>query len=70
MFEAVFEVTLQMITRNFEDYPEHRLQFFALLHAIVNHCFRCVFTVFSIEVASCHELVSWNVAQLQPGWRV
>uniref|UniRef100_A0A7S0WF70 Importin N-terminal domain-containing protein n=1 Tax=Chlamydomonas leiostraca TaxID=1034604 RepID=A0A7S0WF70_9CHLO len=40
VFEAVFEVTLQMITRNFEDYPEHRLQFFALLHAIVNHCFR------------------------------
>ncbi|KAF5832627.1 armadillo-type protein [Dunaliella salina] len=40
VFDAVFEVTLQMITRNFEDYPEHRLQFFALLHAIVNHCFR------------------------------
>ena len=40
LFEAVFECTLQMITRNFEDYPEHRLQFFALLHAIVNHCFR------------------------------
>jgi exportin-1 len=31
---------MQMITRNMEDYPEHRLQFFALLHAIVNHCFR------------------------------
>ena len=29
-----------MITRNFEDFPEHRLQFFALLHAIVNNCFR------------------------------
>ena len=41
IFEAAFECTLQMITRNFEDYPEHRLQFFALLHAIVNHCFRC-----------------------------
>lgn len=42
VFEALFECTLTMITRNFEDYPEHRLQFFALLHAIVNSCFKCV----------------------------
>ena len=41
IFEAAFECTLQMITRNFEDYPEHRLQFFALLHTFVDHCFRC-----------------------------
>jgi exportin-1 len=41
VFEALFECTLTMITRNFEDYPEHRLQFFALLHAIVNSCFGC-----------------------------
>lgn len=40
VFEAVFECTLAMITRNFEDYPDHRLRFFALLHAITNHCFK------------------------------
>lgn len=40
VFEALFECTLTMITKNFEDYPEHRLQFFALLHAIVNSCFK------------------------------
>lgn len=28
-----------MITRNFEDYPEHRLKFFSLLRAIATHCF-------------------------------
>jgi len=42
VFKALFEATLQMITHNFEDYPEHRLQFFALLHAVVKHCFRSV----------------------------
>jgi len=30
---------LQMITKNFEDYPEHRLKFFSLLRAIAAHCF-------------------------------
>jgi len=30
---------LQMITKNFEDYPEHRLKFFSLLRAIATYCF-------------------------------
>lgn len=34
-----FLVALQMITKNFEDYPEHRLKFFSLLRAIATHCF-------------------------------
>jgi len=34
-----------MITVNFEDYPDHRLKFFALLRAITNHCFRALFTL-------------------------
>jgi exportin-1 len=28
-----------MITKNFEDYPEHRLKFFSLLRAIATYCF-------------------------------
>ena len=31
IFGSVFECTLQMITANFEDHPDHRLKFFALL---------------------------------------
>lgn len=31
ILEAVFECTLQMITKNFEDFPEHRVNFFKLL---------------------------------------
>lgn len=30
---------MQMITKNFEDYPEHRLKFFSLLRAIATYCF-------------------------------
>ncbi|KAG9158076.1 hypothetical protein Leryth_000240 [Lithospermum erythrorhizon] len=39
IFVAVFECTLEMITKNFEDYPEHRLKFFSLMRAIATHCF-------------------------------
>jgi len=39
IFESVFECTLQMITRNFEDYPEHRLRFFGFLRAVATKCF-------------------------------
>ncbi|RHY40502.1 hypothetical protein DYB30_009860, partial [Aphanomyces astaci] len=38
MLEAVFECTLQMITRNFEDFPEHRVNFFKLLKAVNEFC--------------------------------
>jgi hypothetical protein len=34
-----FYSVAQMITKNFEDYPEHRLKFFSLLRAIATHCF-------------------------------
>jgi len=45
IFDCVFDCTLQMITTNFEDYPEHRLHFFNLLRAINSHCFPAFFMI-------------------------
>mmetsp|Transcript_17623 Transcript_17623/g.23321 ORF Transcript_17623/g.23321 Transcript_17623/m.23321 type:complete len:1082 (+) Transcript_17623:484-3729(+) len=45
IMEAVFECTLQMITVNFEDYPEHRIKFFEFLRAINSHCFPALFNI-------------------------
>jgi len=42
IFEAVFECTLQMITVNYEDYPDHRLKFFSLLRAVNGQCFQAL----------------------------
>jgi exportin-1 len=42
VFEAVFECTLGMISENFEDYPEHRINFYNLLHQVVKHCFLAI----------------------------
>jgi exportin-1 len=39
IFDAVFECTLIMINRDFEEFPEHRKNFFMLLQAVNQHCF-------------------------------
>ena len=35
IMEAIFECTLQMITANFEDFPEHRIRFFEFLRVSI-----------------------------------
>jgi len=39
IFDAVFECTLDMINKDFEEFPEHRTEFFTLLQAVNSHCF-------------------------------
>lgn len=39
IMENVFECTLEMINKDFSEFPEHRVEFFALLRAINTHCF-------------------------------
>ena len=45
ILDSVFESTLSMITLNFEDHPEHRINFFRLLEAIIENCFPVFFTM-------------------------
>mmetsp|Transcript_28673 Transcript_28673/g.50801 ORF Transcript_28673/g.50801 Transcript_28673/m.50801 type:complete len:1083 (+) Transcript_28673:184-3432(+) len=45
IMEAIFECTLEMITKNFEDYPEHRIRFFEFLKAINQYCFPALFNI-------------------------
>jgi len=45
ILEAVFQCTLEMITVNFEDFPEHRLQFYLLLEAVNKYCFQVLFAI-------------------------
>ena len=61
IFEAVFECTLSMITRNMEDYPEHRLQFFSLLRAITNHCPRTLFSMSPTQLKLVIDSVVWAI---------
>jgi exportin-1 len=50
IFDAVFECTLIMINRDFEEFPEHRKNFFMLLQAVNQHCFpgMCIKRLFAV----------------------
>ncbi|XP_048585879.1 exportin-1 isoform X3 [Nematostella vectensis] len=45
IFDAVFECTLNMINKDFEEFPEHRTNFFLLLQAVVQHCFQALLKI-------------------------
>ncbi|KAL3821906.1 hypothetical protein ACHAXA_008440 [Cyclostephanos tholiformis] len=45
IMDSVFECTLQMITVNFEDFPEHRIRFFEFIRAVDSHCFQALFNI-------------------------
>ncbi|CAA2968069.1 EXPORTIN 1A [Olea europaea subsp. europaea] len=59
IFEAVFQCTLEMITKNFEDYPEHRLKFFSLLHAIATYCFPALVQLSSEQLKLVMDSIVW-----------
>ncbi|KAJ8771344.1 hypothetical protein K2173_026521 [Erythroxylum novogranatense] len=59
IFEAVFQCTLEMITKNFEDYPEHRLKFFSLLRAIATHCFPALIHLTSQQLKLVMDSIIW-----------
>ncbi|KAG6737653.1 hypothetical protein POTOM_059181 [Populus tomentosa] len=50
---------LQMITKNFEDYPEHRLKFFSLLRAIAAHCFPALIRLSSEQLKLVMDSIIW-----------
>ena len=45
IMNAVFEPTLEMITKNMMDYPDHRTAFFAFLRQANTHCFYGLFSI-------------------------
>ncbi|XVF56527.1 hypothetical protein PTKIN_Ptkin06aG0128200 [Pterospermum kingtungense] len=59
IFEAVFQCTLEMITKNFEDYPEHRLKFFSLLRAIATYCFPALILLSSQQLKLVMDSIIW-----------
>ncbi|XP_014218596.1 exportin-1 [Copidosoma floridanum] len=59
IFEAVFECTLDMINKDFEEYPEHRTNFFLLLQAVNAHCFSACLSIQPIQFKLVLDSVIW-----------
>ncbi|KAI9796871.1 MAG: Karyopherin transporter [Piccolia ochrophora] len=57
IMENVFECTLEMINKDFSEYPEHRVEFFKLLRAINLFCFPALLKLdtrqFKFVIDSC-----------------
>lgn len=57
IMESVFECTLEMINKDFHEYPEHRVEFFKLLQAINLYCFQALLKLdtsqFKFVIDSC-----------------
>ena len=39
IMEALFQCTLEMLNKDLEEFPEHRLLFFRMLQSFTTHCF-------------------------------
>nr|POE52105.1 exportin-1 [Quercus suber] len=57
ILDNVFECTLDMINKDFSEYPEHRVEFFRLLRAINQRCFPALLKLdqqhFKLVIDSC-----------------
>jgi exportin-1 len=61
VLQSTFEVTLKMITRNMEEYPEHRIKFFGMVRAITNTCFHVLFEMSSEQLQLVVDSIIWAV---------
>ena len=71
IFDACFQSTLSMITKNYEEYPDHRIKFYSLLRAVVQHCFRAICALSPEQISLLIDSIVWafrhterNVADL------
>ncbi|XP_055916894.1 exportin-1 [Eupeodes corollae] len=59
IFDAVFECTLDMINKNFEDHPQHRISFYELLQATNAHCFKAFLNIPPAQFKLVFDSVVW-----------
>lgn len=59
IFDAVFECTLDMICKDFEDYPQHRTCFYELLQAVNQHCFKAFLAIHQTQFQLVFDSVVW-----------
>lgn len=60
ILEAVFECTLNMINKDFQEFPEHRTNFFQLLSAINDSCFEAFLNLPPIQFKLVLDSIIWG----------
>lgn len=59
IFDALFECTLDMINKDFEEYPEHRTNFFLLLQAVNLYCFAAFLSIPATQFKLVLDSIIW-----------
>merc|ERR1712141_650672 len=59
IFDAVFECTLNMINKDFEEFPEHRTNFFLLLQAVNLYCFEAFLSIPAAQFKLVLDSIIW-----------
>jgi exportin-1 len=59
ILDAVFECTLSMITLNFQDFPDHRVNFFKLLEAVNTYTFSAIFSISAAHQKLVIDSIVW-----------
>jgi len=65
VFQSLFSCTIEMITKNFEDFPEHRVEFFVLLRTINARCFKNLFAISQQDFDMIYNSIIWAVRHLE-----
>lgn len=60
ILDAVFECTLNMINKDFQEFPEHRTNFFLLLSAINDNCFEAFLNIPPVQFKLVLDSVIWG----------
>ena len=55
----MFECTLEMINKDFEEYPEHRINFYILLQQVVTHCFAALLNTLPNQFKLVLDSIIW-----------
>lgn len=61
ILDAVFECTLEMISKDFAEYPEHRAGFFKLLRAIDMYCFPALLSLPALQFKLLFDSIIWAI---------
>jgi exportin-1 len=61
IMDAIFEKTLEMITANMLDFPEHRIGFFKFLHEANQYCFYGLFSITSERQKLVIDSIMWAI---------
>ena len=65
IFDYLFNCTLPMITKDFSEYPDHRMGFYLCLKSTVQHCFQSIYKLSPEHFKLLLDAIAWGFKHTQ-----